>query len=224
MVRNVFILKMMRIKYAMSIVLLCLPFLTFAQKEDDQIREGNKAFDKGDYASAANKYMEAQKLNDKSFGANYNLGNALYKEGKYKEALDQYKIADTKTQDKSQKAQVYHNIGNSYLQQKDYANSVKSYKESLRYNPKDEDTRYNLAYAQKMLVNQQQQQQQQQQQKNDDQKKDEQKEDQQQPQPQMQNDNTEQILDALDEEERKMQEKEGKKQKAPYKYKVEKDW
>ncbi len=71
-----------------------------------------------------------------------------------------------------------HNIGNSLMEQKKYEESVKSYENSLTNNPKDDDTRYNLAYAQSKLQQQQQKQKQdQQKQKQDQQKQDQKKED-----------------------------------------------
>ncbi|MFA6885136.1 MAG: tetratricopeptide repeat protein, partial [Paludibacteraceae bacterium] len=163
MVRNVLILKMMNFKYAISIMLVCFPFLTFAQAEYDKIREGNKAYEEGDYQKSQSKYRDAQILNDNSYGAYYNMGNAYYKQGDYDKALEAYEKAEAKVPngDKMDKSKVYHNMGNSYLQKKEYEKSVKYYKEALRYNPKSEDTRYNLAYAQRMLIQQQQQQQQQ---------------------------------------------------------------
>jgi len=75
---------------------------------------------------------------------------------------------------KEMKAKAYHNLGNSYMQQKEWGKSVDAYKDALKINPSDQDTKYNLAYAKKHLIQQKQQQQ-----KNKDQnKKDQNKKDQ----------------------------------------------
>ena len=82
-------------------------------------------------------------------------------------------------------AHAWHNLGNISFQEKNYAQSIEEYKNALRRNPKDDETRYNLRLAQLLLKKQQQEQQNQdknddkdQQDKNKDQQKD-QKQDQQ---------------------------------------------
>ena len=128
-------------------------------------------------------------------------------------------------------AAAFHNLGNALMEEKQYEKSIEAYKQSLKSNPKDDETRYNLAVAQYMLRQQQKQQQQQQQQQNKD---DKQKENDQQQknndnQQQKQNekqkmdrDQAEQILQAIEQDERDVQEK--RKIKMGQKAKVEKEW
>ena len=156
--------------------------------------------------------------------------------------MEQYQKAESllKGDDKTRKAELdrrlaatYHNMGNALYAQQQYDKSVAAYQQSLRHNPKDNDTRYNLVKAMQQLQQQQQQQQNQQQnqeQKNDStqQQQQEQQQEQQQNQQQEQNqdqmdrETAEQILQALKQDEQETQEKlqrqQGKKRR------VEKNW
>jgi tetratricopeptide (TPR) repeat protein len=139
-----------------------------AQTERKVIREGNEFYNKNEFAKAETNYIKALNANENSFEAKYNLGNSLYKQKKYAQADSIFsqiasefgKYTENEDLSKTDLAKVYHNKGNSLLMQKQYAQSIKAYKEALKRNPNDEKTRYNLAYAQKKLVEQQKQQQQ----------------------------------------------------------------
>ena len=141
-------------------------FSASAQKaERKQVREGNDLYQSEKYTEAEIAYRKALDVNPRSVEGTYNLGNALYKQKKFQEAAEQYqllagqevKLKET-PEGRARLAQVYHNMGNVCMQAKDYAQSVEAYKQSLRMNPKDDETRYNLALAQKLLNDQQQQQ------------------------------------------------------------------
>ncbi|MBR4839555.1 MAG: tetratricopeptide repeat protein, partial [Paludibacteraceae bacterium] len=141
-------------------VWLALPSVSFSQNENNLIKDGNSLYEDKMYDKSISKYDEAMKQQGK-FGdiASYNKGNALYRKGDYKAAIEAYEHAakSVPDQDPKKMGQIYHNIGDSYLQEKDYKNSYKAFKQSLRYNPNDEDTRYNLAYVKRLLEQQQQQ-------------------------------------------------------------------
>ena len=139
----------------------------FAQKaERKNVREGNKLYETEKFTEAEIAYRKSLEVNPRSFEGTYNLGNALYKQKKFPEAAEQYqllagqgeKMIET-PEGKARLAEIYHNVGNIGMQSKEYAKSVEAYKQSLRLNPKDDETRYNLALAQKMLKDQQQNQQ-----------------------------------------------------------------
>ena len=83
--------------------------------------------------------------------AEYNLGNTIYKNRKYSEAITNYKNASQLAKTEVEKHQAFHNLGNAYMQDKNYKSAVESYKNALKANSKDEETRYNLALAKKML-------------------------------------------------------------------------
>lgn len=99
----------------------------------------------------------------------FNLGNSLLMQQKAKEAMEQFESASKVEKDRDKLAQIYHNMGVILQSSKQYPQCIEAYKESLRNNPKDDETRYNLALAQKLLKDQQQNQDQNQD-KNQDQK------------------------------------------------------
>lgn len=222
------------------------PFFVSAQKaERKNVREGNKKYEKDKYTESEIAYRKALETNPKSKEGTYNLGNSLYKQEKIKEALEQYQIALNLEADPLKRSSVLHNAGNGFMQAKDYSNAVASYRMSLRFNPNDNETRYNLAVAQAYLKNQQQQQKKdkkddkkdenkenkenkEQQQSQDDQEKkknDQQKQDQQQQKEQVSKEKAQQLLDALTQDEKETQEKVRKLQLQQSRSKKrDKDW
>lgn len=202
--------------------------LLFGQREASDVRKGNKQYNKQDYNAAEISYRRALDTNKESYAAQYNLGEALFKQDKYPEALAAYESAARmldKNKDKEQMAKVMHNIGNCQFAQQQYDKAVAAFQESLRANPKDNDTRYNLVKAMEMLQQQQQQQQQnqnQQQQQQEQQQQQQEQEQQEQQEQQMDQETAERILQALEQDEQDTQEKmerqQGKKRR------VEKEW
>ena len=205
----------------------------FAQTEEKYIRQGNKSFENKKYADAEVSYKKSLNKNLKSYEGNFNLGDAYYKQGKYDEAAKQFDMLKQQNKDKKTNAANLHNLGNTLLKSEKYQESIEAYKQALKLNPEDEDTRYNLAYAQAMLREQQQQQQQ-----NQDQKKDDKKDQQQQNQDQQQNqqqqqkqqqqkqeiskEDAERILQALNNDEKDKHKKKAKV--AATRIKIDKDW
>lgn len=223
-----------------SMLLLC-SMSAFAQREAGDVRKGNRDYRKQNFTEAEVDYRRALEVNKNSYEAHYNLGDALFKQDKYADAQTEFETAARmldRKEDKERFSKAMHNIGNCHFAQQQYDKAVAAYQESLRANPKDNDTRYNLVKAMEML----QQQQQQQQQQNQDQKQDQQQQEQQQQEQQeqqeqqqqeqqqqeQQNDDqmdketAEQILQALEQDEQdtqeKMQRQQGKKRR------VEKEW
>lgn len=129
---------------------------TFAQtKVKDYIIEGNNYYNKGNFNGAEYAYKRAILEDPTSVKANYNLGNALFQQKRYKESLTHFKRSAEIAKSKPEKHAAYHNMGNVYLEEQDYQNAVDHFKNALKNNPYDETTRYNLAYAKKMLEKQQ---------------------------------------------------------------------
>lgn len=213
----------------------------WAQKESADVRRGNKQYNDSNYTEAEVNYRRALDKNNQSFEGHFNLGDALFRQEKYPEALEQYAKAEQllnandklrKEQLDSRLAATYHNMGNALYAQQQYDKAVAAYQQSLRLNPKDNDTRYNLVKAMQQLQQQQQQQNQDQQQQNKEQQQQEQEQqqqqeqqnqqDQQQNEQQMDKETAEQILQALEQDEQETQEKlqrqQGKKRR------VEKEW
>ncbi|MBO7159889.1 MAG: tetratricopeptide repeat protein, partial [Paludibacteraceae bacterium] len=148
--------------------------VAMAQKANPDIRSGNKAFEKEDYTQAEIEYRKGIQKEKNSTESQYNLGNSLYAQGKYQEAANAYNQAVQLTDSKEKKASIYHNLGNALYKAEDYGGSVEAYKNALKQQPKDEETRFNLALAQQKLQQQQQQQQNQDQQNQDQQQQQEQ--------------------------------------------------
>ena len=232
---------MLQKKYIGMVLLLLIAVSASAQKaERDFIRKGNRFFKDSVYVNAEVNYRKALEVNPKSTVSMFNLGNTLAQQNKLQEAMEQYVGATKVEKDKSKLGQIYHNMGVVFHSQKDYAKAVEAYKQSLRNNPKDDETRYNLALAQKMLKDQQQDQQNQNQDQNkqdqqkdqdkqDQNKQDQQKQDQQQP-PQsekkdneMSKENAEQLLNSVMQDEKDVQDK-VKKQQVLQGGRLEKDW
>ena len=156
--------------------------LLFAQEANDFIEKGNALYDEAKFGEAEMIYREGQEAGADPFISGFNLGDALFKQERYEEAANLFQTLPNLTDDKEQKASAFHNLGNSFLKAKKYQESVDAYKQSLRNNPRDLETKYNLSYAKRMLQQEQEQQQDQNQDKKDDQEKkdDQQKQDQQQ--------------------------------------------
>lgn len=204
----------------------------YAQKEVRQLaRSGNKLFQKEQYDKAELEYRKALEITPSDKVANFNLANTLLRTERGEEAdkIYQEMLKEIKLLPKDEAADVAHNAGNMAMAKKDYAKAIEMYKESLRRRPTDEETRYNLALAQKLLEqqqqdnnednqddkdNQEQQQQDNQQQQNQQDQQQEQQKDQpnkQQEQPQnaetMSQDNAEKILQAYLQDEKDTQRK-----------------
>lgn len=204
----------------------------YAQKEVRQLsRSGNKLFQKEQYDKAELEYRKALEINPSDKVANFNLANTLVRTERGEEAdkIYQEMLKEIMILPKDEAADVAHNAGNLAMAKKDYAKAIEMYKESLRRRPTDEETRYNLALAQKLLEQQQQdnneenqdnkdnqeqqqqdnQQQQNQQDQQQDQQKDQPNKEQEQPQnaETMSQDNAEKILQAYLQDEKDTQRK-----------------
>jgi len=218
------------------------PLTSDAQTDRQQVRQGNKQFRKGNAAEAEVSYRKAVEKNARNPQANYNLGNALLMQRKDSAAVAQFEQAAKLETNPLRRAQAYHNIGVVCQGQKQFAQAIEAYKEALRNNPADDETRYNLELCKRQQQQQQQNQQnqdnkdkkdnkdqkdKQDQQKQDQQKKDEQKQDQQQqqqPKQQMSRENAEQMLNAAIQEEKQTQERMKKAQQQPNRRRLEKNW
>ncbi len=189
------------------VVLLSAPCsMLHAQSTRSLINDGNANFRKEKYTDAEISYRKALEKEKKNPYAHYNLGNSLYRQQKTDEALEQYQDAATKATDDNVKSKAFYNMGNTYVQTQKYSEAIASYKNSLKLNPNDDDAKYNLSYALKMIREQEKkndqnqqdknqddkQQQQNQQQQQGQQNKQEQKQNQQQQQQQAQQDQTKQ--------------------------------
>lgn len=135
---------------------------TFGQTEKKYIRQGNSQYEENKFSEAEVSYRKAIDKASQSSNAGFNLGDALYKQNKYEEAGKQFTESFSSMTDNKKKSASLYNLGNSLLNNKKLEESIKAYKNSLKLDPGNKEAKYNLAYAQDQLKLQQQQQQQQQ--------------------------------------------------------------
>ena len=234
------------VKYSFILLFTFAAVTLAAQPERGEIRSGNRAYSKGDLDKAEVEYRRALEQNPGSVHAIYNLGNVLHKKKNSAEAEKLVMVLKDSLANEVMAPKVFHNLGNYALDQKKYSEAVDFYKSSLRLNPDDDETRSNLAYAQKMLKNEQDKQDQNKDNKDnkddqnkdnkDDQNKDNQqdqdkkdqdqdKKDQQQPPPSITPQAAQQMLQAIQNKEKETQEKVNKeKEKVLQGRQKEKNW
>ncbi len=197
------------------------------QADKKFIRQGNREFGKNNYSDSEISYRKALDKNKESADAVFNVGDALYKQKKYEDAGKEFLENHSMSEEKGKKSASLYNLGNSLLMSNKIKESIEAYENSLKLDPLNMEAKFNLAYAQDLLQKQQQQQQQQQndqnknqdkkdqnkdQQNNQDKKnqnQDQQKDQQQQKQQdqQISKADAERILNALANDEKKVQEK-----------------
>ena len=225
-------------KNVIIVILILTSLSSFAQQERKYVRQGNKEYDKEKYDQAEVDYRKALEKKPNSKEVQYNLAGSVYKQKKFDEAAKSYLSLTSSAKTKEESAKYFHNLGNSYLQEGKLKESIEAYKNALRNNPLDDETRYNLAFAMNKMQQQKQQKQQNKdnkdQDKKDQQKQDQQKQDQQKQQQKDQQaqqkeakiskEDAERMLQAIMNEEKETQKKVKEQQvKASNKY-IEKEW
>ena len=139
-------------------LLFIFPILIYSQKGEtiNHIYEGNKEADSEKYSEAEIKYRKALSISPEETKALYNLGNTHFNDKNFDEASQRFFQTQKFSKDKTEKHMAFHNMGNVFMKKKDYAKAVESYKNALRNNPKDDQTRYNYALAKELLENENQ--------------------------------------------------------------------
>jgi tetratricopeptide (TPR) repeat protein len=222
------------------LILLMTAALAHAQTVRSHVSTGNDYYAQRRFPEAETEYKKALEKDPSLRQAQFDLGDAYYKQGRYDEARRSYNASAVSAPTPVDKAAAYHNIGNALFKAGKIAESIEAYKQALRLNPKDDDTRYNYELAKERLKQPQNQQQQNKNQQNKNQQKNQQQKQQQPKSPQQQNTNqdqskqqaqqnnkmskeeAEQILQALRNKEMALQ-KQLHKREGP-RVKPEKDW
>ena len=135
--------------------------LTLTAQEGEVINhifDGNQQAESKEFNEAEMAYRRALSKAPEKPEALYNLGNTHFEEQDFDEAKQRYFQTQKFTENKFSKQQAFHNLGNVFMKQKDYAKAVEAYKNALRNNPEDEETRYNYALAKELLKKEQDQQ------------------------------------------------------------------
>lgn len=143
-------MKKMKFANGITFILLLFFSGLFAQETATQLPEGNEAYKEKKYAKAeANYRVAASKNKKKSAVATYNLGTSIYKQKQPGEAKFKFVKAAETAKTKAEKHKAFHNLGNALMLEKKYDLAEQAYKSALRNNPHDEQTRYNYALAKK---------------------------------------------------------------------------
>jgi tetratricopeptide (TPR) repeat protein len=193
-------------KISLTILLVLTTIIADCQQEKPLVIKGNELYKKQQYDKAAEEYQKAADINEKNPETLYNLGNALYKSKKTEEAQKVYDNAAEKAKDVAGKEKAVYNKGVTLTRQNKLQESIDTYKEALRLTPTDEEARQNLQKALNELKKQQQQQQPKQDQKKQDKDKNKQKpDDQPKNKSKLNQKQAEQMLSALRQEEKKLQ-------------------
>lgn len=225
----------------------------FSQHTNSKIRKGNTAYQDSSYTDAEQLYREALIKNQNSYEASFNMADAIYKQERFSDASSLFEALSEKSENKILKSANYHNLGNSLMKEEKLDKAIEAYKNALRNNPSDLETKHNLAFAMRMKKqseqkNEEQKEEQKEEEQKDEEQKDEEQKDEEQKdenqkekgeqseeekkedpkQPQDPNEMTkeeaQQILDALQQQEKELQENLQKKKQKGVKIKILKDW
>lgn len=222
------------------LIISCFGFFTMnasAQAERKYIREGNKHYKKAEFADAEVSFKKASEMQPDQYQVRNNMGAASFRQEKYEDASNSFSGYMLAARSEKEQSKAWYNLGTSLLQAGDYVKSIDALQKSIILNSQNNDARHNLSVAQYMQAKQQsegggggqgqdkkdeqqQQQQQQQQEKNDD-KQDQQQQPQ---QDQISKDDAERILNALEQDEKDLQDKLQKEKARVQKVKVDKEW
>lgn len=222
-------------RYFFLFVAYLLSIAAMAQADRQFIRTGNRYYRLQNFAKAEAEYRKAVAVNGENAQALYNLGCALMMQQKDSIAVEQFQKAGSLEKSPLRKAKVYHNIGVVCQAHRIYGDAIKAYEESLRNNPSDDETRYNLALCKRLQKNQKKNQQNQgggnskekdkgkdkQNKDQNDQKQQSQKNDQ---KDKMSKDNAEQLLNAAMQDEKNTQQRIKKAMQQPRSRKLQKAW
>jgi|TARA_B100000767_G_scaffold144811_1_gene136601 tetratricopeptide (TPR) repeat protein len=218
-----------------------------SQNKKSLLRNGNELYNDSSYNEAEMKYRKSLEKDQDYFSASFNLADAVYKQDRYKESSALFDALKDDAPSKIDLAKVYHNLGNSLVKEQKIEEAIDAYKSALRINPKDKDTRHNLAITQKKKQQQEKEQENkeenkdEQEQDKDGENKDEEKqnkdqeqnqenkEDKQEKKPEekkeeMSKETAEKMLEAIQQQEKELQEELQKKKVKGKRIKVLKDW
>ena len=227
------------------ILSLLISITSFAQNKKSFLREGNTLYTDSSYNEAEMQYRKSLQEDQDYFNASFNLADAVYKQERYKEASALFDALKDNAPTETDLAQVFHNLGNSLVKAGKLDDAITAYKSALRINPNDNETRYNLALSKQQKQEQEENKDEQEEDKGGDKKKEqkdkeqekeeknkkqeENKEDQKQNQPEekkedMSKEDAEKMLEAIQQQEKDLQEELQKKKFKGKRIKVLKDW
>jgi Ca-activated chloride channel family protein len=236
-------------KNILFILSFLMSFNSFAQNKKSFLRDGNKLYADSSYNEAEMQYRKSLEKDQDYFNASFNLADAVYKQERYEESSALFDALKDNALNKTDIAKVYHNLGNSLVKEQKLEEAIEAYKNALRINPKDKDTRHNLAITHKQKKQQEKEQENkdekdEQEQDKEGENKEEEKENKEQEQSQenkeqqeekkeskpeekkeeMSKETAEKMLEAIQKKEKELQEELQKKKVKGKRVKVLKDW
>jgi len=231
-------------KNTLFILSLLMCITSFAQNKKSFLRDGNELYTDSSYNDAEMQYRKSLEKDQDYFNASFNLADAVYKQERYEESSALFDALIDNAPTENDLAKVYHNLGNSLTQEQKLEEAIEAYKNALRINPNDAETRHNLALSKKQKQEQEQQEEKKEENKEEkkdqekdkegkdkkEQNKEQEKEDEEkenQPEEkkeEMSKEDAEKMLEAIQQEEKELQEELQKKKVKGKRVKVLKDW
>ena len=236
-------------KKILFILSFLMSFNSFAQNKKSLLRDGNELYTDRSYNEAEMQYRKSLEKDQDYFNASFNLADAVYKQERYEESSALFDALKDNAPNETDLAKVYYNLGNSLVKEKKLEEAIEAYKSALRINPKDKDTRHNLAITHKQKQQQEnkdenKENKDEQEQDKDRENKEEEKENKEQEQNQenkeqqeemkeskpeekkeeMSKETAEKMLEAIQQQEKELQEELQKKKVKGKRVKVLKDW
>ena len=231
-------------KNTLFILSLLMCITSFAQNKKSFLRDGNELYTDSSYNDAEMQYRKSLEKDQDYFNASFNLADAVYKQERYEESSALFDALIDNAPTENALAKVYHNLGNSLTQEQKLEEAIEAYKNALRINPNDAETRHNLALSKKQKQEQEQQEEKKeenkeekkdqekdkegkdkQEQNKEQEKEDEEKENQpEEKKEEMSKEDAEKMLEAIQQEEKELQEELQKKKVKGKRVKVLKDW
>ena len=228
-------------------ILSCLMSIaSIAQNKKSFLRDGNKLYADSSYNESEIQYRKSLEKDQDYFNASFNLADAVYKQERFEEASALFDALRDNAPTENDLAKVYHNLGNSLVKEQKLEEAIDAYKSALRINPKDEDTRHNLALSKQKKQEQENQEDKKDQEEQEEDKEGEDKKEQEQNKEQKEKENQEQneeeqnqpeekkeemskedaekMLEAIQQQEKELQEELQKKKVKGKRVKVLKDW
>jgi tetratricopeptide (TPR) repeat protein len=144
-------IKKIRMKNLLLYILITVSLAVSAQEKDKILPDANEEYKQNKFVDAEANYRISQSKFPKKTISSYNLGNSIYKQNQVSEAKFAYAKAIKNANTKPDKHKAFHNLGNVFMKEKDYTQAVEAYKQALRNDPTDDETRYNYAYAKQKL-------------------------------------------------------------------------
>jgi tetratricopeptide (TPR) repeat protein len=241
-------------KKFLLILFLLASTSSFAQNKKSFLRNGNTLYADSSYKEAEMQYLKSLEKDQDYFNASFNLADAVYKQENYSDtdtsigSSTRFKTLINKTRNDEELAEVYHNLGNSLVKEQKLEEAINAYKNALRINPNDNETRHNLALSKQQKQKQEQEKENKEEKKEnkeeEEEDKEEQKDDKEEENKKQENDNeedqkqnqseekkeemskedAEKMLEAIQQQEKKLQEELQKKKFKGKKINLLKDW